>query len=357
MGQNILITGAAGYIGGSIVADFISRTAGPIKAANISAAVRSEEQSQSLSKLGVNVVKVDLSDETAVMEVIVSNKIDIVIHTASSMDSRLASHLIKGLGRNREISGKETYFIHSSVTTLFAPEVGWEDGEVRDTDPLFEKEKEMGDQNPVRKTNLLVVELAQTLGVTSINIALPFVYGRGSGQWKKLSANIPAHIRSGIAHKVVYKFDKDGNPPTAHISDLVALYGLLTERILQGTPIPSGKDGYYFAIAHTVGWWEIMDGLAKALYARGLVEEPKTPFWPSDEVAADYLGFPRMFLRAMGTTSGQLVPVNAYRLGWQPKWDKERFLKNIDDEVQAVLDLDKTKVKTTVFDSLLSGEK
>jgi hypothetical protein len=84
---------------------------------------------------------------------------------------------------------------------------------------------------------------------------------------------------------------------------LVALYAILTEKILQRIPIPSGKDGYYFALAHTVNWWDIMEGLAKALYARGLVEEPKTKLWPSDDVAADYLGFPRMFVRAMGTTT------------------------------------------------------
>ena len=52
-----------------------------------------------------------------------------------------------------------------------------------------------------------------------------------------------------------------------------------------------------------------------------------------------------------GWFSGEIVPTNTYALGWQPKWDKERFLESMDDEIRAVLELD--TVKATLFDSLL----
>ncbi|KAL9071885.1 MAG: hypothetical protein Q9157_005311 [Trypethelium eluteriae] len=318
MGQNILITGAAGYIGGSVLAEFISRTSGPLKAANVSAAVRSEEQVQSLSKLGVNIIQVDVSNESAVKEAVISNDIDIVIHTASAVDSHIVSALIKALGRRRESSGKETYFIHSSVATIFSAEGGWPFGEVRDTDPIFEKEKEIEGAHPVRNTNTIVTELAIAQGITSFNIPVP------------------------------------QSPHSVHISDLVAFYVLLTERILQKEPILSGEKGYYFPISHRTHWWAVVERLAKALHARGLVMEPKPEVWPSDDIAAEYLGFPRRYIRAIGTSSGQLVPVNAYRLGWQPKWDEERFLASLDDEVQAVQELD--TVKSTVFDNPASNE-
>lgn len=112
-----------------------------------------------------------------------------------------------------------------------------------------------------------------------------------------------------------------------------------------------------------------MDGLAKALYKRGLVNEPTVTTWPSYEEAADTLGFPRRFIRGIGasrsdipkyscdfkdtnvTISGDIVPVNAFKVGWQPKWDEKRFLDSLDDEVQAVLELD--TVKSTLFDSLM----
>ncbi|KAI1105789.1 NAD(P)-binding protein [Jackrogersella minutella] len=350
MSQNILITGAAGYIGGSVLAEVISRTGGLINAENISAAVRTEEQAQSLSKLGVNVIQVDLNDEGAVNEAVLFNKINIIIHTASSTNSRLVTLLIKALSNRRLVSGKEVYFIHSSVTTLFSEEGGWPYGEVRDTDPIFEKEKQIEGHHPVRETNILVTELAKAQKVTSFNVVVPVVYGRGSGEWRKISVNIPAYIRTSIAHKVVYKFDKDGSPPAVHISDLTELYTLLVEKVLQNEPIPSGENGYYFAMAHRAPWWDIMQRLAKALYARGLVTEPAVQVWPSYEMAAEHLGFPALYTRGIGASSGQLVPVNAYQLGWSPKWDQKRFLESMEDEIQDVLELD--TIKPTLFNSV-----
>jgi len=95
MGQNILITGAAGYMydsrlsvstyaswydasGGSIVTDFISRTSGPIKGINITAPVRTEEQVENLSKLGINAIHADLSDEAAITKAVLTNESEFI---------------------------------------------------------------------------------------------------------------------------------------------------------------------------------------------------------------------------------------------------------------------------------------
>jgi hypothetical protein len=43
--------------------------------------------------------------------------------------------------------------------------------------------------------------------------------------------------------------------------------------------------------------------------------------------------------------------VNAYKLGWEPKWDEKRFLDSMEEEIQATLDHD--TVKATIFDSIL----
>ena len=74
MAPNILITGTAGYIGGSILANFISRKDSPIKAGNITATVRREEQIPKLSHLGVNVVLLDVNDTQAVRQAVLSNE-------------------------------------------------------------------------------------------------------------------------------------------------------------------------------------------------------------------------------------------------------------------------------------------
>lgn len=92
MTQNILVTGATGYMyvnntpiptdtiadqnhsGGSLVADFVSRKTGPIKSATIFAAVRSGDQVQKLAAIGATPILVDLADEQAVRSAVLDNK-------------------------------------------------------------------------------------------------------------------------------------------------------------------------------------------------------------------------------------------------------------------------------------------
>lgn len=95
-----------------------------------------------------------------------------------------------------------------------------------------------------------------------------------------------------------------------------------------------------------------MDLIAKAMYARGLVNQPNAETWHSYEQAADENGFPREYVRAMGTWSGDtLVAEKPYELGWEPHWNEKKYLESIDQQVQDVLDLDNETV--SVFDSLL----
>ncbi|GAP86000.1 putative NAD dependent epimerase dehydratase family protein [Rosellinia necatrix] len=349
MTPNILITGAAGYIGGSLVASLVSENA-HLPAKNIFAAVRTDEQVQSLQPLGINVLQLDLKDEESVAEAVLKHEIDIVVHTASSIDFRLALNLIKALGKRREVTGKDTYHIHSSVTTGYSKECGWPYGTVKDGDAVYKLEKELNDGFPIRTTNIAITELAGAQGVTNFIVGVPFVYGTGAGQWKKLSQNIPASIKAGAALKTVYKFDSDSNFAAVHVSDLAEYYVLLLKKLLQGEKLPSGEKGYYFAVAHEVGWWDIAQGLANTLHARGLVTEPTAKVWPSDEMAAEVLDLPRQYVRVMHTARATIDYQNRYPLGWQPTWDKERLLASMDEEVDATFKHDKGK--TSLFDAL-----
>ncbi|KAI0428422.1 hypothetical protein F5Y09DRAFT_288621 [Xylaria sp. FL1042] len=346
---NILITGAAGYIGGSVVAALLSENAYfPTK--NLFAAARAEEQVQNLQPLGINVLQLNLQNEQDVTEAVLQNEIDIVVHTASSIDARLALNLISALGKRRAVTGRDTYHIHSSVTTGYSKEGGWPYGTVKDGDSVYKMEKELNDGFPIRKTNTAITELAKEQGVTSFIVGVPFVYGTGAGKWKKLSQNIPATIKASMALRTVYKFDQDSNFAAVHISDLAEYYVLVLKKILQGEQLPSGEEGYYFAVAHEAGWWNIADSLASALHARGLVTEPTAKIWPSDDMAAEALELPRQYVRLMHTARVTIDYENGYPLGWQPKWNQQRLLASMDEEIAATLRHDKGK--TSLFDAL-----
>ncbi|CAG9986513.1 unnamed protein product [Clonostachys byssicola] len=390
--KNVLVTGGAGFIGGSVVATLIARTTAPVKDINISTIIRSDDQAKALSKLGINVIQADLSDEKAILDAVLNNEIDLIVHAASSFVLPLGLNLVRALGQRGKITGRKTYFINSSITTPFSEDGGWPEGEVKDTDNLYETEKQINDGHPVRITDIGLVEESKAQGVEFFNVAVPVVYGRGSGEWKKLSTNIPAFVRKSVEKKVVYKFEKDGvcpslispplkrlpvpscqeaasfvsqsannvltkiltvlqNPPAIHVADLADLYVVLVEKILKEEPIPNGANGYYFGFAHRLPWWKTMERIAAGLHARGLVTTPTAQVWPSWEEAAEQLKWPVQHIHAMGAATGQQVAVNPYLLGWQPKWNQKRFLDSIDDEIQAALD-DKP-LKSTLFDTIL----
>lgn len=113
----------------------MSRNGGPIKETTIYGAVRSQDQVDAVSKLGINVIQVDLYNEKYVLESVLSNKstfanklhksvytnmisVDIVVHAASSIVTPLAVNLIKALGKRREEGGKLTYFVHVRISSL-----------------------------------------------------------------------------------------------------------------------------------------------------------------------------------------------------------------------------------------------
>lgn len=124
------------HSGGSIVADLLSVKEGTLKNAGIHAAVRSAEQGQSLSALGVTVARLDLSDKKLVENYLVSHdsqfsksmyssetadcfQVGIVVNTATSIDREVAFNLIAGLSvRRATTTRRESYFTHVCATHM-----------------------------------------------------------------------------------------------------------------------------------------------------------------------------------------------------------------------------------------------
>ncbi|MBH1945714.1 hypothetical protein I5L01_16010, partial [Erythrobacter sp. YJ-T3-07] len=116
----------------------------------------------------------------------------------------------------------------------------------------------------------------------------------------------------------------------------------------------------------------LLERLAEALRQRGLVEVDKVKPWPSDKLAAESLGVPEQFLEALWKAGYVVAPTSSCRkclisyrdnltttraqnIGWQPKWDKKKFLDNIDDEIDAVLEHE--KAKSSLIDSLFAAAR
>ncbi|KAI9367224.1 hypothetical protein BJX61DRAFT_529511 [Aspergillus egyptiacus] len=340
MAAQILVTGAGGYIGGSIVAGLLQwLSEGRIKDVQIHAAVRSQEQARSLSGLGVNVVCLDLSDRTLVQNYLLSHGIGIVINTATSIDQTVALNLIAGLSARRDATGEESYFIHTSGLSAFDEITGWPFGRVSDSDPVYELEKQSMDNYVVRQVDTFIVEQCKAAGVAAFMIFPPTLHGRGSGTWNTLSPQIPALINASIKERKVYKFANNRKASLAHISDITTFFAQLVEAILRGDQLPVCEDGYFFLVSHIVPWWDILERLAARLHARGLVDSPEVSMWPSEEVVAEAVGVPVRFAHSIWNASPDVSCEKRSIIGWQPEWNRQRFLERLDDEIDDFLEL------------------
>ncbi|KAL2213770.1 NAD(P)-binding protein [Sarocladium strictum] len=354
MPLNILVTGAGGFVGGSIVAALLDIRKTEPDAFRLFANVRRHEHALKLAKFDLVVSETDLADDEAVTKVVLENEIDIVVHTAGIVDPNVASNLIKALGERQRLAGTQVYYIHTSSVGLFSPEAGWPDRPVSDTDDLLPLERELASKQPAYDADVAIGREAEAAQVPVVNVPLPMVYGKSRGEIKKLSIKIPGMVRSALKLGKVYKFDMDTRQPATHISDLTDLYLLIINGIRHGKlEVDNGKVVYYFPVAHTVPWWKTMDLLAEELASRGLLGpdgDSKAEVWPSYDLAADSLGYPKSLIRFMALARGDLRPVNSKALGWNPSWEEEKFLEGLAGEVDDIIA--STESATTAFDAL-----
>ncbi|KAJ5491645.1 hypothetical protein N7539_003212 [Penicillium diatomitis] len=343
MGENIFITGACGYIGGSIIASFAHVKDGLLAKATIHAAVRSEEQAQSLTKNNVVAAKIDLNNPYALAGYMIRNDVSIIVHTATSIDGDIAHNLIEALKRRREANGKKACFIHNSGLSAFDESTGWPFGHVRDTDPVYFLEKQCTDTYVVREVDVLVAEQTESAGLTGLIVLPSSLYGRGGGTWNQTTLLLPALIRTAIANRQVFKFARDKEILLTHISDLTTFYIQIVEAVLQKRALPAGTSGYYFTVSHSARWWEILDRLAIAMHNRGLVDEPTAKTWPDDAFAAEALDLPVNLTLTMWDSSPKVSCLNKDLIGWKPVWDRERLLESLDEEIENYLELARSK--------------
>src|SRR5436305_9672102 len=162
--MRVFITGATGYIGGSVAAKLIAR------GDTITGLVRSEEKAAQLKARGITPVLGTLADAGAITEA--AQAADAVINTASADDLFSVDAIIKGL------AGTGKRFIHTSGSSVVSDRAA---GEY--SDAIF-NEDSPPDPLPER---MLRVAIDQTVlksaqrGIRSVVIRPSLIYGRGHG--------------------------------------------------------------------------------------------------------------------------------------------------------------------------------
>lgn len=111
--HNILITGASGYLGGTLLARW--ETAHLPAYGRLFALVRTEAQAEVVRQYNAEPLIFDTRNETAVRRSIVDNRITIVYFLINALDGGAQVHSIKALAEVKKLIGQGVHFLHVSL--------------------------------------------------------------------------------------------------------------------------------------------------------------------------------------------------------------------------------------------------
>ncbi|EXJ89271.1 hypothetical protein A1O3_02337 [Capronia epimyces CBS 606.96] len=344
MSHRILITGASGYLGGSLLARWGSVALPPYD--RLYALVRTDEQAQAVKRYSAEPLRFEVNDDAAVREAIVNNKITIVYYLVDALSAKPQASFIKALAEVKETSGIDVHFLHTTGAKIFSSHAG------APTDrPLYDTEEDLYDIQKAQRppvplmqeaidANNAVIERGEALGVRTYIFAPCIVYGKGEGFGNPISIQTVAIIKAGLGARRVYSLDA-GRPtwPVCHVIDNSTLYLELLRAILAGKNPGSGKHGYYLASSGSVAWADLYAAIARSLAKRGLVDDP-TVEQASDEGLAQMaaaLGYPKELVHWALGGECTFTAKHGEQIGWKPQYPPHHILEAADDEVELVL--------------------
>lgn len=285
--MKILITGAGGFIGGSIAAHLVR--AGH----QVRGLIRKPEHSDELKRLGVEPVIGTLDDRALLIAE--AQAADAVINAASSDHEGAVSALIEGL------SGSGKPFLHTSGSSIVGDASGGEAAEARiyHEDALPEPTADKAARVAIDRR---VLEAAQQ-NIRSAVLCNTLIYGHGAVAGSA-SVQLPRLVRQAQKSGVVRHVGSGGNTwSNVHIDDVAELYRLALEKSPAGT--------FYFVESGEASFREMSAAIARAMK----LGEPQD--WPLEEAQKEW-GY-EMASYGLGSNSRVRGERARKLLGWQPK--------------------------------------
>jgi nucleoside-diphosphate-sugar epimerase len=286
--MKIFLTGASGYIGGSLAKKLIER------GHEVLGLVRSKDKSNQLRELGVKPILGSLDDSQIVGEA--AREADGVINAANSDHRPVVDAVVEAL------TGTGKPFIQTSGSSIVCDDARGEsersDVFTDDTpfNPIPEKAARVAIDKLVRKSGI-------ELGIRSIVICPTLVYGRGHGLHKE-SVQIPRLVEQSRKRQAGVYIGQGLNVwSTVFIDDLVDLFVLALEKA------PTGS--FFFAENGEQSFKNIAESISRNLGFGG-----RTESWDVNE-AVRALG--DELARFALASNSRVRAINARRLlGWKP---------------------------------------
>ncbi|KAK4069196.1 hypothetical protein Trihar35433_5775 [Trichoderma harzianum] len=337
----VLLTGASGYIGGSVLQVLLDDFGKDIA---ISALVRSIASRDGVSELGATPIHFNgLHDIETIKKV--ASEHDVVISCASSLDEPSCLALIEGLEIRKQTTEKDVFYIHTSGTSNFGdhPITQPESKDIKirtDKDDNYGWEKEHSKAWITRKVDVTITDAGERLGVNTVIVNPPLIYGQGTGFGNRRSIQIPALVGVSLHEKeAVVLGSGEGLWNVAHISDVAEFYSLILKRYIEGKPIQYGKNGYYFLENGETSWLGISKRIGEVGYSQGLLKskEPKA-IKPEDFAKALNISFLNPYMaEVIWSSNARISAVKSREIGWEPRMAITDFYNSFDLEVEEIV--------------------
>jgi nucleoside-diphosphate-sugar epimerase len=282
--MKVFVTGAAGFIGGSIAA-------GLVKAGHeVVGLVRKPEQLEEVKKIGVTGVLGALTDRDLLIAQ--AQAADAVINAASSDNRAAVEAFIDAL------AGSGKVFLHTSGSSIVGDASGGEG-----TDKIYYEDNlpaPTEDKAARVAIDNLVLDAANK-GVRSAVLCNTLIYGHGA--LPRDSVQLPRLLKQARKSGVVRHVGPGRNIwSNVHIDDVVDLYLLALEKTEAGA--------FYFVESGEASFGEMSAAIAKALNL-GPAQD-----WPL-ELAKEEWGY-EMASYGLGSNSRVRGERARKQLGWQP---------------------------------------
>ncbi len=285
--NTVFLTGASGYIGGSVAHHLINA------GIRVRGLVRSQEAANQLLARGIEPVLGTLEDEALLQHE--AQSADAVINAASSDHVASVQTLI------RSLVGTSKPLIHTSGSSIVGDDVRGS----RRSEAVFDESTPLvvHELKQARRNIDVLVLGAAAQGVRSIVLCPSLIYGQGQGL-NPNSVQIPFLVANALQHGVVQIVGAGLNVwSNVHIDDVTDLY------LRSLAKAPAGS--FYFAANGEASFAQIGSALAQRLGMRSV--ESLDP-----ELAAQAWGVAKAYF-SLGSNS-RVRSVRARQdLGWNPK--------------------------------------
>lgn len=289
---NILLTGATGYIGGTVLDHLLTSEEPSIKPLTIDVLVRDSKATEILQKAyGARVRPIlwtGFADIPFVTDT--ASNYDIIINAGTGFIPDGAKALVHGLARRTSPVMPVAWMLHTSgcsnladrpLTHTAHPDRVWDDADSKAVYEFLAAE-DARDPYPQRTTELTVLASAEEAGVQAVSLNSPCIFGTGAGLFNRQGFIIPAFTRYVVRHGYGFKLNETANFDWVHVEDLAAVYVLLVRTILEREDhgvgcIPTGKHGIISTAVGRVLQTEMMRLCLDAAFDAGVLPREDTP--------------------------------------------------------------------------------